>query len=374
MNPSNYRDELEEVLRNYALGELVDLEQNERGFVNTGFAIETNSGGQRRRYFLRKYKKGIREEEIQFEHSVIEHLVASRVCPVARLQKTRLGQTYFHRLEGPDDEPGVFYAVFDFLPGEDRYTWVGPHCQVEELSNSALVLAQFHNSICSLQPRGRRVEPRIIELLPVIAGTLATCPGQTKHTPFDDCLLEALEDLQRNLSETLMKLSEPGAASLPQIVIHSDFHPGNLKYQLGLVTGMFDFDWSKIDWRAFDVALALWYFFTSWENEQDGWLRLGEAQTFLRVYQDELTAHSGVGPLNVGELHYLPDLINASNLYILNWTVLDFYAKEVDPKEYLIYLRHSLNFMRWFERSENRAELERVCQSFVPKEPYSLTE
>jgi len=366
MNTSNYRTELEEVLRNYDLGELVDLEQDERGTVNTGFAIETISDGQRTRYFLRKYKRGIQEEEIQFEHSVIEHLVSNQACPVARLQKTRLGQTYIHHFEGPEDNQGVFYAIFDFLPGEDKYTWVGPRCQAEESSSSALVLAQFHNSICSLKPRGRRVEPRIIELLPVIAESLAACPGKSKNTAFDDCLLESLEAFQQNLAATLAKLSEPEAASMPQIVIHSDFHPGNLKYQLGMVTGLFDFDWSKIDWRAFDVALALWYFFTSWENEQDGWLRLDEAQTFLKAYQDELQAHPGIDPLNEVELNYLPFLINASNLYVLNWTVLDFYAKEVDPQEYLIYLRHSLNFMLWFGRSENRAELVRVCQSFVP--------
>ena len=70
--------------------------------------------------------------------------------------------------------------------------------------------------------------------------------------------------------------------------------------------------------------------------------------------------------MNEIELYYLPYLINASNLYVLNWTVLDYYAKEVDPREYLIYLRHSLNFMLWFGRSENRAELVRVCQSFAP--------
>jgi homoserine kinase type II len=366
MNPSNYWIELEKVLQNYDLGELVNLVQDERGYVNTGFAIETISGGRRTRYFLRKYKQGIREEEIQFEHSVIEHLASSQACPVARLQKTRLGQTYVHHFEGLEDKQGVFYAIFDFLPGEDKYTWVGPRCQEEELSNSALVLAQFHNSIYNLQPRGRRAEPKIIDLLPVIAESLATCQDKSKNTAFDDCLLESLETLQQNLAETLAKLNEPGTASMPQIVIHSDFHPGNLKYQLGMVTGMFDFDWSKIDWRAFDVALALWYFLTSWENEADGWMRLDEAQTFLKTYQDELQAHPGVGQLSQVELYYLPYLINASNLYVLNWTVLDYYAKEVDPQEYLIYLRHSLNFMLWFERSENRAELVRVCQSLIP--------
>jgi homoserine kinase type II len=152
---------------------------------------------------------------------------------------------------------------------------------------------------------------------------------------------------------------------MPQIVIHGDYHPGNLKYMLDQVSGMFDFDWSKNDWRAFDVALALWYFLSCWESEQDGRLRVEESRIFLQAYQEELQGHPGIGPLNAVELHYLPYLINASNLYVLNWTVLDFYAKEVDPQEYLVYLQHGLNSMTWFERSENRDRLESVCQSYI---------
>ena len=53
--------ELREVLAEYDLGELVECEKNERGFVNTAYAICMLAGGERRRYFLRKYKTGIGE-------------------------------------------------------------------------------------------------------------------------------------------------------------------------------------------------------------------------------------------------------------------------------------------------------------------------
>ena len=47
---------------------------------------------------------------------------------------------------------------------------------------------------------------------------------------------------------------------LIHMVIHCDFHPGNLKFQNNAITGLFDFDWSKVDVRCFDVALAIIYF------------------------------------------------------------------------------------------------------------------
>jgi homoserine kinase type II len=85
---------------------------------------------------------------------------------------------------------------------------------------------------------------------------------------------------------TLDALKMVDESDWPSIVIHCDFHPGNLKISAEEIVGLFDFDWSKIDLRCFDVALAGWYFFTSWRGELDGALRLAEFRTFLNTYQE----------------------------------------------------------------------------------------
>jgi homoserine kinase type II len=282
---------------------------------------------------------------------------------VARLHKTRDRKSYFRRFEGQDSTEEIFYAVFDFLPGEDRYTWVDPNCTESELANSAVVLAQFHTAASSLKPSGKRVEPKILELLPVIADTLAACPGNSKHTAFDDYLMDNLELVRKNIADTRSILNEPEARQMAEIVIHCDFHPGNLKFQGEQVTGLFDFDWSKIDMRCFDVALALWYFCTSWDGPTDGQLQLDQVKVFLDAYQTCLLDHPGVGPLTPVEMRYLPAMINASNLYIFNWTIVDFYQKEVDPQEYLVFLRHHVNFTAWFETAANRERLVNTISS-----------
>ncbi len=346
--PSDTFTELGEILEKYDLGKLANLERNERGFVNASFAVDLIKNGETRRYFLRRYKQGIREEEIQFEHSVIEQLVQAGSPPVARLHRTREGSTYLRRGSAADLGE-TFYAVFDFLSDEDRYTWVGPRCTPPEIHNSAITQAQFHRALHEFTPRGRRVEAKILDLLPQIGEFLAGVPRRSKKTSFDEVLIDHLVFLQRDLRQTVVVLAESEARRLPQTIIHCDYHPGNLKFRDSQVTGVFDFDWSKVDLRAFDVALALWYFFATWDEPLDGELRLADVALYLSGYQSALRARTGLPPLTQAEGKYLPHLINAASHYVLNWTVLDFYNKGVDPQEYLVYLRHSIRFSQRFQ-------------------------
>jgi homoserine kinase type II len=150
-----------------------------------------------------------------------------------------------------------------------------------------------------------------------------------------------------------------------QMVIHCDYHPGNLKFQDSQITGLFDFDWSKIDVRCFDVGLALMYFCTPWRGEEDGHFRLDETAVFLNAYQAALRDTEGAGPLTDAELKYLPHMISAGNMYVLRWAIEDFYSKEVEPDEYLVYLKHNVHLMQWLENTDNCAKLEKIAAGAV---------
>jgi homoserine kinase type II len=363
--PSDTERELNEVLAQYDLGALAKTDKNTRGFVNTAYVITTVRSSLRRSYFLRKYRTGIREEELQFEHSLIEHLSSNGSCPVARLHPTFAGTTYFHRMVGPGGTQDAFYAIFDLLPGEDRYTWVGPNCTDRELEASAATLAQFHRAVRGFTPAGRRAEPKIIELLPTIEEYWRSCPAKSKGNAFDGLVVQALESVSGSIEGVRARLSLADAALMPEMVIHCDFHPGNLKFEGERVCGLFDFDWSKVDWRAFDVALAVWYFCASWEAEDDGQLRMDKAARFLGSYQKVMREERGASALSLREMSYLPDLIQAANLYILHWGVADYYTKDVDPEEYLVFLQHGSRFTTWFEAPGTRARLEEMCSSLA---------
>ena len=336
-----------EVLGHYDLGELAEFERNERGFVNTSFAIQTLAGGVMTKRFFRKYKVGVKEEELLFEHSVVERLVAHGSPPVARIARTREGKSFVMRTEGDDR---VFYAIFDYLPGDDRYTWVAPRCTRSELVSAAQVLAQFHSAVSNLKPAGQRAEARIADLLPLLSLYVEECLSRSKGAAFDTYLCKHQALIQEGITRMLGVLNEPEVRELPQLVVHCDYHPGNLKFEGEQVSGLFDFDWSKIDTRCFDVGLALWYFTAAWEGERDGELRIDELETFLEAYQKAQSSLPGIGPLSETELKYLPDMIAAGNLYVLNWTIQDYYHKEVDPQEYLVFLRHGVNFIKKYRK------------------------
>ena len=344
--------ELNQILAQYNLGELVNFELNQRGFVNTGFSIETERNGVRTKFFLRRYKPGIQEEELIFEHNLINHLSQQTTLPVARLHRTVNGSTYYQHRQKNNDPSTYFYAIFDHLTGEDRFTWVNPHCNQSEIISAARTLAQFHSAVTTLKPKGKRYEPGILDLLKLLASTVVQCIEHPKNTLFDDYLSNSQDAILQNIQDILTTLQTPYAQQMPQIVIHCDFHPGNLKFQGETVSGLFDFDWSKIDYRSFDLGLAIWYFFAKWEDKQDGQIRMEDARIFLEEYQKTTQKLPGIGHLTPTERMYLPEMTNAGNLYVLNWTILDYYNKNVDPIEYLKYLQHSVNSIRWYKENQ----------------------
>ncbi|MGW8250913.1 MAG: phosphotransferase, partial [Anaerolineales bacterium] len=176
----DFSSELIMILEMYDLGELVDFQRDVRGTVNTSFTIEMLKDGARRKYFLRRYKDGIRSDEVRCEHSMIRRLKSQGFDIVAGAMPTRDGGTYVLVKEETDGQNGVFYAVFDFLTGEDRYTWVGPVCSPAEIASSASVLAEFHQALSGFVPEGSRMEPGILQLLPQIEANLRACAARAR--------------------------------------------------------------------------------------------------------------------------------------------------------------------------------------------------
>jgi homoserine kinase type II len=143
-------------------------------------------------------------------------------------------------------------------------------------------------------------------------------------------------------------------AMMPHVVIHGDYHPGNLKFHDGKVVGVFDFDWAKIDTRCFDVALAVNYFCMSWEGSKDGELLLDRVRIFLNAYQQALKDLNGLSGLHDLELLCFPEMLMMSNVSTIDWMVKTFYTTTPDPDEYQTYLRHNVRLMQSLERDRER--------------------
>jgi homoserine kinase type II len=347
--------ELKVVLDHYDLGVLKQTEKDQRGTVNTSYVIDLQKDGIATRYFLRRYKAEIRPEEIVFEHALIDHLAALGNCPVARVHRTHDGASFIQL----DITGRAYYAIFDYLPGEDRYTWVNPRCTARELRAAGSLLAQFHSDVATLKAPGRRAEAKIVDLLPEIGQAWSEGLARSTGNVFDRYAARQDSLVRESLAEAGEVLRRR-ARGLPEVVIHSDYHPGNLRFLGDEISGLVDFDWAKVDLRSFDVALAVWYFCVSWRGSADGHLRIGAAREFLSAYQTRLVQKGDFAPMSRGELTALPHLIAASNMYVLYWGLRDYLSKPVNPREYLVYLHHNIGFARWFRDPSHRASLRAI--------------
>ena len=103
-----------------------------------------------------------------------------------------------------------------------------------------------------------------------------------------------------------------------------------------------------MDARCFDVGLAITYFCSAWEGSEDGNLLLERVISFLDSYQKiEVEDGQELGPLTSPELESLPHMILASNAYVLDWAIGEFYTTHPDAEEYARYLQHGVRLMKW---------------------------
>jgi homoserine kinase type II len=187
-----------------------------------------------------------------------------------------------------------------------------------------------------------------MDFLPTFRGVYAEFAGRANDRNFDHTFLNHRDAIVKTIDCNLIQESD--LFKLPRLPIHCDFHQGNLKYQDTNVIGVFDFDWSKIDLRLFDLALALVYFCAVWDEPQAGSLDIEKVKLFLNTYNNGCKETTKPGPLTQLEKKFLPCLMASANLFVLHWTIVDFYNLDhPDDAEYMKYLNHGLNLMGWIE-------------------------
>lgn len=347
------------VTEHYALGELIDANEIHGGYCNRSFGLMFEKKGQRSKYLVRRYNPKTTEKEIKFEHALVGHLKKNGFDMVAGVIPNKAGGSYVNaNPSGKNPMNNGFWAVFEFLEGEDRYTWTNTRITSQDMISAAEVLGQLHIAGRNFRkpPDADRVQLKIMDFLPTFRGVYAEFTRRAGKTNFDRTFLNHRDAILKTIDRNLIQ--EPDLLKLPQLPIHCDYHQGNLKYQDANVIGVFDFDWSKIDLRLFDLALALVYFCAVWDGQTAGSLNLAKVKLFLKTYNKACKEPAGPGPLTQLEKKYLPCLMASANLYVLHWTIVDFYSLEnPEDAEYMKYLNHGLTLMGWIEAQKDRIDI-----------------
>jgi homoserine kinase type II len=352
------RERITEIIeRLYDIGTVTTVNEIFGGYNNRSFGIQTLKDGSTRTYFLREYKSDVAAGEIRFEHALIGHAIQNGFTFAAGIVANAGGETFVQ----PASSPSMF-AIFEYLDGEDKYTWDNPNLTDAEFKSAGRVLAAFHNAVRGFNPGVlKRTEPPILALWPLLADHLAGLgrpkPGGQLQAFFTDHLQSILDRIARN------PLESTEAEGMPVIGIHCDYHPGNLKWTDEQVVGIFDFDWSKMDLRLFDVALAVIYFCSRWDNGHDGELRCDKGELFISSYQHKLRKLAGLEPLTPAERGLMPKMLDIANIYLLHWEIAAYHSTPgADEYEYLTYLKHNVRLMHWLE-AHRSAVIETVSRT-----------
>lgn len=337
------REQIIKIVENlYDIGTVTDIQEIFGGFTNRSFRIQVRKEGGKRTYLGRKYKENRAVEEVLFEHAIISHTIQNGLTIGAGIVKNRQGSTYVQ----PPNIKRIF-AIYEYLKGEDKYTWNVHDLSDTEYQNAARVMAVFHNTVRNFDPMGlQRKEPPILKLWPTFPEKFKKLAKQNRPGKLVPYFREQLPGILDIITINHFGIAE--AAGMLVIPTHYDYHPGNLKWEGEEVVGIFDFDWIKIDLRLFDVCMAVIYFCSSWVDNSDGELRMDKCGIFLRSYQHRLKELNGLELVSPAEREAFPKMLAIANIYLLYWGVSAFLEREdASDDEYQIYLKHSVRLMWW---------------------------
>ncbi|MEJ2169980.1 MAG: phosphotransferase [Desulfobacterales bacterium] len=333
---------------NYDLGRLRRVRQLFGGYCNKSYAVWIAARGRTRRYFLRLYQPQTAESEILFEHALLNHLRKNGFPLAAAIIPCRSGATVA-RTAAPENHRAsiALWALFEFLDGEDKYSWTDTNLTDKEFISAAETLARLHHCGHGFikPPRADRVQPPIMVYIRTFQPAFSVFLSQAGDRRCDRLFSDNFEAICRALNAAAALDGE--FQGMQKIPIHCDYHPGNLKYRAEKCVGIFDFDWSKIDYRLFDVALALVYFTSIWDEAEAG-LRPDKFSLFLRSYNDACRGLANINPLTEQEERCLVPMLSIANLYVLNWDLVDFYnASEPDDDKFFRFFDHNIGLMHW---------------------------
>lgn len=349
---------------NYGLGKLTRTKEILGGCCNKSYAVWMSVDHGARRYFLRLYNPNAIEKEIRFEHALVNHLRANGFTLAAAVVPSINGETLVVT-PPPADHPGAqaFWALFEFLEGENKYSWTETDLTDNEFISAAGILAHLHDCAHGFRkpPGAERAQPRIMDFLPTFKNTFMTFLRRAVDRRCDRLFRDSYTAICKALDEATT--FEAGFQGMMELPIHCDYHPGNLKYRDEKGVGIFDFDWSKIDFRLFDLALGLVYFTSIWDDSAAG-LRTDKFTIFLNTYNDACRQSDRIAPLTKQEQGALVPMLAIANLYVLNWDLVDFYnTAAADDDGYYKFISHNIGLMHWI--GTHKRMLERLISQLV---------
>jgi Ser/Thr protein kinase RdoA (MazF antagonist) len=280
------------VLGHYDLGETSRIAPLSGGTANRNFLVSTARG----EYFFRAlHLKYSSAEHVRLDHALKRHLVA-RGAPVVAPVATREGETVVLLRKG-------YYELYPYRPGE-AFRWE----REEELGSAARALALCHKALADFpRPAGHLRRKDSSEA--ILEGL-----HEIRALTRDRRILDEIAYLAQQAERISDALPDEKYFALPCQMIHGDYHPANVVFKSGDVSGIYDWDCAAYLPRARDVADGLLYF----AARREGGFDATNIVTLTKCCRPDkrrfdvfLRAYEGENPLTEAERAGLPWFLRA---------------------------------------------------------------
>ena len=290
----------------YDVGAAARFEGIEEGVENSNYFVETERG----RYILTLYEKRVREEDVPFFLSLMQHL-SERGFPCPRPIVARSGAMQ-GVLEG---RPA---ALLQFLDGV-----AVRHRQPEHCAAVGRVLARLHRESADFV--GERTNRLGISSW---RGLLHLCEEKREAWP-PEAQTRAAE-----LHRTLDALESAWPENLPRGITHADLFPDNVLFRDGEVDGVIDFYFACRETFAYDIAVCV-----------NAWCFRAEREFAPEMFRALLEGYERERRLEAAERAALPILCRGAAMRFLLTRLHDWVnhvegslVSPKDPREYLAKL------------------------------------
>jgi Ser/Thr protein kinase RdoA (MazF antagonist) len=236
-------EELERVLSCYDIGEIQQLEPLSAGNQRAPKEIVVS---QRGKFLLKRRSRGKEDlYRVAFGHAVHLHL-AKNGFPVAKLITTKKDKNTILQLDHH------IYELFSFVEGI-RYDFSS-----EAARDAGRQMARFHELLSNFD----------YKLLMPLRGSFHDSGGVRSHLKTIASEKKALVEPMKYTADKLMRLYEAasvransyGFDKWTELIVHGDWHPGNMLFNERKVVALLDFDSVKIAPLVTDLANGMLQF------------------------------------------------------------------------------------------------------------------